>query len=650
MNKQSIINIHNHLEKPAKSSKIPVNDWSEAYLHFGCPPPPKPLEKGIWIRWGHNTEGQRNYKYSAILNEYTLSIKDWASGKEQTYYIRQKLFSKQNFFIPDIKFIEKESKKEIKDVSKEFDLLPSCNEHKYIKAKNIQIPSGLVLKIKDRRLVIPFYCLFNKVISGWHSIDYYQTDGKWGKRTRTGSSTKNVCLPLGENDKESPIYICEGFSTACSVHSITGAFTFCVFGKNNLEISILKFLRDYPKQKIVVCLDHDIKQPFSTQVRNDRLVFLKPEKAGCDFNDVQEVEEEQEKLKTLTPVITFPKQFPDDSDARLFKQVLIEKKNQLLEKVDETQKTTPEFYDDKKIWVKNNLLILSGETESGKTLSSLKELRKRLEQGEKVVIWQHSESNRVNRYNTYFEDCKNKPIYSFNRYEILSHLEENCTLYIDSFDRFMQMKSTVDRNETATAIEILSYFAQFGKIHIIACHFQTKTSRKESDLKMRSGGGMSIINVARYCALIEKAKTDDSADVLQNEVADERIVEKEKSFITIQKGHRPGAKHLTFWIEDNGEIGDYITSGELKEIMKEKSEIDVSLIEPVKDLLTNLLKDDSGKPIEKIPVRLYNEAVEANFKLHRSTAWRYLNRLDKHFKYKTEGFNRSAKGWIYRLD
>ena len=149
-------------------------------------------------------------------------------------------------------------------------------------------------------LVVPFYSLKNHKMSGWQVI------GSKGKWLRSGSSNKDVYLPIG-GEVTDEVRFAEGISTGLSIHKIACRQVFVTFGKHNLDAVARFLLSKYPEKTVVGCLDHDKPDTmFIPKISDKRLVFLRPEAEGTDFNDCQDDPAEKNKLKGLVPVWTPP--------------------------------------------------------------------------------------------------------------------------------------------------------------------------------------------------------------------------------------------------------------------------------------------------------------------------------------------------------
>ena len=179
--------------------------------------------------------------------------------------------------------------------------------------------SGLGFRVdKGNNLIVPFYTLHGHFMSGWQKI-WGETDSenKWPKTTRKGSSNKDVYLKIGKETDE--VNIAEGPSTALSIFKITKRQTYIVFGKNNLH-NVTEWLLNNTDKIVILCIDKDKVKQYIPLLKHKRLKILCPDKEG-DFNDFQDVESEIQKLKKCHPVWEAPqKELP--KDAKELKQKL----------------------------------------------------------------------------------------------------------------------------------------------------------------------------------------------------------------------------------------------------------------------------------------------------------------------------------------
>ena len=359
------------------------------------------------------------------------------------------------------------------------------------------------------------------------------------------------------------------------MHSITGKYTVISFGKHNLN-SVIQWALKKKFKKIVVASDNDGESSFIPEIIDDRLILLRPDTDGQDFNDCQDDISEQTKLKTLSPAVEYEPEIekPDDSQKSVMR-FLKNKKQELLKTIDSKTELETDFFDDNQIIPKNNFVLLSGDTEAGKTQFTLKFIEGLLQDGVKVIINEHDETNRFNRLNKWISDIKPKgekfkePLIEENRLMCLQAIEKDCVFFIDDLDSFMQIQNIIDRRQVADSIGALSWLCQLRQCTIIGAHFMTKSSKAERDIKSRSGGSSAFVNKTRYGLLIEKGKTGEVTTYVE-QTKDKRHEEEERSYIYCQKGQRDKTKPKSFWLNDDYSVGESINKSDMEDIMAEK--------------------------------------------------------------------------------
>ena len=173
------------------------------------------------------------------------------------------------------------------------------------------------------------------------------------------------------------------------------------FSKGNLD-NVVKYCKTkYNDKKVKLCPDNDLENTHKPTIKG--LEVLIPDSKG-DFNDHQHNPIELVKLRRACGEEIY------DSTKEWSKQQMFEYINKLKDAYlylrDKNYIEEVAFHDQQKIVPKNNLFLLTGTTGGGKTAFSLGQLAKYLKQGKKVVIWEHSETNRWNRLNKWIKDNK----------------------------------------------------------------------------------------------------------------------------------------------------------------------------------------------------------------------------------------------------
>jgi len=127
---------------------------------------------------------------------------------------------------------------------------PATPNHPYLSRKHIQ-PHGI--RVSRGKLVIPVYDV-NGAIS---TIQFIGENG--GKKFLRDGAKHGNYFTIGEPG--SILYVCEGFSTAGSVHEATDAYTITAFDAGNLLPVVARLRTERPDAKIVVAADNDANTP-----------------------------------------------------------------------------------------------------------------------------------------------------------------------------------------------------------------------------------------------------------------------------------------------------------------------------------------------------------------------------------------------------
>ena len=325
-------------------------------------------------------------------------------------------------------------------------------------------------------------------------------------------------------------------------------------------------------------------------------------------------------------------------------------KEDLLSKRDPDRIVPPAFHDKFETKPKNNMVLISGQTESGKTAHCLREIARYLKQGIPCAIWEHSETNAENRLNQWIADNKLKgtPLFmSPSRRKILDQFRPGVVVLIDDTDSFFQIQRATDRREVADTLEDISWICQLLKFTLFACHYQTKTSRTEKSAIARAGGDMTWINKSRYALLIEKAAKNIEIETIGNELGEERTEAKteERSFLKVQKGNRTPKKPTSWWLRDDYSIGEVIKPADYQAIITEKVEGQDTFLGEVAKLIEELMTE-AGE--DRIPTKTFLEACFNQWGVKRSQAYDYLARL-KQYSTKPQKPGIWKRGFIYKL-
>jgi putative DNA primase/helicase len=127
-------------------------------------------------------------------------------------------------------------------------------EHQYLTKKGIKTPS--VIRCKDNLLIIP---LVDYSLAKPELINVQTINRQGFKKFTKGGRVTGLCCPieLPNNEPLTRLYIAEGFSTAASVHQITGYPVLAAMNANNLT-PVAKIARQrWPDIEIIITGDDD---------------------------------------------------------------------------------------------------------------------------------------------------------------------------------------------------------------------------------------------------------------------------------------------------------------------------------------------------------------------------------------------------------
>ena len=631
-----------------KKRAQPSDDIERSVIDWAGEAPKKPLiwdGKNFKSRWGGKNND--NFGFKGDINRKWGIVYDYRTQRSQTFYLKgTKKPDFKNHKLPPLQ-----------DVTDQFEALPKAtNDHPYLKRKKIQIPEGLDLRIlKENILIVPVYSKDNVMIS-WQRIfpiKVIMNEVKKDKLFKEGNTIAGQTPHLVIGKKTEYILVCEGLATGISLHKITGMQVYCAFSKGNLDGVVKLCKQKHPKLKVRLMIDHDGKNTHKTEVKTNALFeVVCPDKEG-DFNDFQFNPIEIVKLKKACG-----EEDIYDSSKDLTQRQIIEHIKRLKDSyyylADKTSEIPPAFHDDKMIVPMRDWLLLTGDTESGKTAFTLKQCEGYLKQGKKVVIWEHSETNRFNRLNRWIKDNKLEEyrdngslVMSPSRKEILDHFAPGVIIAIDDTDSFFRIQKPIERREVADTLDDLSWCCQLVGFSAICAHYQTKTSKKETNKKLRSGGGMTWVNKARHAVCIEKGVKDIKFQDKANECNEEwtEAEAEESSFLTIQKGNRPGAKESSWWLKDDYSIGEPIKDKQVDDMIKDKAEGE-GASEDEMGIIRNIIRDYmSDSQHNTMPMKEFYRVCSNNIPGKPQKFYRALKRL-KGYKIDSKGFGKDKYYFI----
>ena len=174
---------------------------------------------------------------------------------------------------------------------------PAPADHPYLVKKGV--PSHGLKVVKDGRLVVPLFDIFNDI----HSLQLISPEGK--KKFLPGGAIKGNHFTIHGNDK---VFVCEGFATGADIHAATGGTVVVAFNSGNLKPVALDIKSKFSSNQIIVCADNDTETDLPDGRKNPGVIygteaakaigaklvvpaFKKPEgKATSDFNDLKRAE------------------------------------------------------------------------------------------------------------------------------------------------------------------------------------------------------------------------------------------------------------------------------------------------------------------------------------------------------------------------
>jgi phage/plasmid primase-like uncharacterized protein len=201
----------------------------------------------LTCNYGTWSGGGRTFSYKSYDNNKTLSKEDWKQLKEEEEYRLKKLKEDQKKEI--LKKIER-AKSNWGD-SKES---PSHDDHSaYLERKKVK-PFGVRYSTnfedpKSNVLVVPFRNIEGEI----QSIQHIKADGT---KTNHGPKKGNF-HQIGEITNAKLIYVCEGYSTAATIHEAAEAPAIVAVDCGNLEPVIANLRTKYPKCQIIIAGDDD---------------------------------------------------------------------------------------------------------------------------------------------------------------------------------------------------------------------------------------------------------------------------------------------------------------------------------------------------------------------------------------------------------
>lgn len=126
----------------------------------------------------------------------------------------------------------------------------ASSDHPYLNRKGIDSHGARVTG--DGRLMVPLYTIKGEI----SSIQYIDIEG--GKLYHPGGATGGKFWMIGNMDEPGPLYIAEGYATACTIHESTGRPCVVSYSASNLVPVTGTMKKKFPNQEIIIIADHDL--------------------------------------------------------------------------------------------------------------------------------------------------------------------------------------------------------------------------------------------------------------------------------------------------------------------------------------------------------------------------------------------------------
>lgn len=221
---------------------------------------PKKVEPGKWCRFAGIGKGNGNTSGFAFLfpDGQGGIYGDFASGMRETWqHERVSRMTEEDRVAWQTLIREAQAEAERKQseawaeaavrAKEVWDTLPDAPEgHKYLAKKQVK---GYGIRIKENALVMPLSDS-EGVITTYQAIT---EDGD--KKLMYGGRMKGCAFAIP--GKASPVYVCEGYATAASIHEATGCSVLVAVCASNLGPVVEAFLRKNKDTKVIIAADND---------------------------------------------------------------------------------------------------------------------------------------------------------------------------------------------------------------------------------------------------------------------------------------------------------------------------------------------------------------------------------------------------------
>jgi putative DNA primase/helicase len=194
-----------------------------------------------------------------------------------------------------------------------------ATSHVYLTAKAVHSHGDL--RTWRHMLVVPL----RDANGNLHSLQFISADGT--KRFLTGGRI-SACSFTVANHTDGPLVICEGYSTAASVHEATGFAVVCAMNCGNLKPVAEQLRKRWPNREIIIAADNDAwtdsNPGLSTATAAAKTIgaklalprFQDTSSRPTDFNDLCRTQGLETAKKQIADAET-PKETDDETLARL---------------------------------------------------------------------------------------------------------------------------------------------------------------------------------------------------------------------------------------------------------------------------------------------------------------------------------------------
>lgn len=161
-------------------------------------------------------------------------------------------------------------------------------DHEYLRRKNVPCYG---LKCQEGALLVPL-----RDVEGCFRT-YQRILGDGTKRYFPGAPVGGAFCAIGEDVKDGPVLLCEGYATGATLHELTGHAVVCTMNCHNLVTCAPALRKKFPDRKILVMADDDAKTPGNPGIEAAKSAvklgkldgFLSPPfktpEDGTDWND-----------------------------------------------------------------------------------------------------------------------------------------------------------------------------------------------------------------------------------------------------------------------------------------------------------------------------------------------------------------------------